>query len=132
MEFINAWEKDGMVLSAYDTLSFIKILAPYAPFFFFYIYQEVLMKDSSSGNGEFTSIHVQSWPEYDESLMKEDTMTIVVQVNGRVRATIDGIFVSATEEDIAKQAKEAVAIQIDGKTIKNTVYVSGRLLNIVI
>jgi leucyl-tRNA synthetase len=82
--------------------------------------------------GEF-SIHQQVWPEFDPVLAKEDVVTLVVQVNGKVR---DRIEVPATiEEAQAKElalSSEQVLRFTEGNPPKQVVYVPGRLINIVI
>jgi leucyl-tRNA synthetase len=77
------------------------------------------------------SIHKQSWPEWDEALAREEEVTLVVQVNGKVR---DRIQVPALiDEEHATQlalASEQVQKHLDGQ-IQRVIYVPGRLVNIV-
>ncbi len=79
------------------------------------------------------SVHQQSWPEFDDALAAEDEVTLVVQVNGKVR---DRIQVAADiTEDAAKElamASEAVKRHLDGKEPRRVIYVPGRLVNIVV
>ncbi|NDJ53354.1 MAG: leucine--tRNA ligase [Chloroflexi bacterium] len=79
------------------------------------------------------SIHQQAWPEGDPQLAAEDEITIVVQINGKVR---DKLTVPAdVSEDIAKEqalASETVQSHLDGTTPKKVIYVKGRLVNIVV
>jgi leucyl-tRNA synthetase len=82
--------------------------------------------------GKGYSIHRQPWPEFDEEAAKEDTITLVVQVNGKVR---DRLEVAA---DIAKDEAEKLALAadgarpfVDGKNVKKVIVVPGRLVNIV-
>lgn len=79
------------------------------------------------------SIHNQPWPEYDPELAKEDEITLIVQVNGRVR---DRIQVPADiHEDDAKAlalASETVQRFVSDKPVKNVIVVPGRLVNIVL
>ena len=58
-----------------------QMLAPFAPFAAEELWREVL------GNG--SSVHVSSWPVYDPSLAAEDTVTLIVQVDGKVRDKIE-------------------------------------------
>ena len=83
--------------------------------------------------GHDTTIAYESWPTYDEALIKEDTVEIGVQVNGKVRGTV----VLGVEEDQAealKKAKEvpSVASFLDGKTVVKEIYVKGKIVNIVV
>jgi leucyl-tRNA synthetase len=79
------------------------------------------------------SIHQQAWPTYDAAAAAEDTITVVVQVNGKVR---DRIQVPADiGEDEAKAAALATAgaqRYMEGKAPKQVVYVKGRLVSIVV
>jgi leucyl-tRNA synthetase len=79
------------------------------------------------------SVHQQSWPQFDDTLAAEDEVTLVVQVNGKVR---DRIQVAADiAEDAAKElamASEAVKRHLDGKEPRRVIYVPGRLVNIVV
>ena len=83
--------------------------------------------------GNKTSIHREPWPEYNTKLLVSDTFTLVIQVNGKVR---DSVEVSA---DITEAEAKALAMgrervqQFVGKAEpKKTIYVPGRLINIVI
>jgi leucyl-tRNA synthetase len=79
------------------------------------------------------SIHQQSWPVADPAIAAEDVITIVVQVNGKVR---DRIAVPAgTSDDAIKAAalaSEGAQKYLDGQQPKNVVYVKGRLVNLVV
>ena len=83
-------------------------------------------------NGLKYSIHSQHWPEWDPEHVKEEEINLVVQVNGKVR---DTILVSAEiTEDTAKQAamsSNKIELHIQGKEVKKTIYVPGKLINIV-
>jgi leucyl-tRNA synthetase len=103
---------------------FLKILSPFAP----HISEELW---ASLGNKE--SISLQSWPEYDESKIVDDTITLAVQVNGKVRANIE-VDADITEEDAKKTALENEDVQkwLDGQEPKKMVYVKGRLVSVVV
>ncbi len=82
--------------------------------------------------GEY-SVHQQSWPEWDEALASEDEVTLVVQVNGKVRDRI------AAPADIGEEAakdlalaSEQVAKHLGGKAPRKVIYVPGKLVNIVV
>jgi len=79
------------------------------------------------------SIHNQSWPKWYEALAKEEEITLVVQVNGKVR---DRITVPASiTEDKAKKLvleRDRVKAHLDNREIVNIIYVPGRLINIVV
>ena len=104
--------------------SFLKILSPFAP----HISEELWEK-----LGRKSSISQESWPEYDESLARQQEFDLVVQVNGKVR---DRIRVPAdiTEQLAEKKARESekVAKYLAGQAVKNVIFVPGRLINFVI
>ena len=83
--------------------------------------------------GNSFSIHKQKWPKYDSDLAAHDEITLVVQVNGKLR---DRIQVPADlEEERAKEialSSEKVGGYIEGKEINKIIYIEGRLINIVV
>ena len=83
--------------------------------------------------GEKDFIQQASWPKWDEDLIQDQTMTIVVQVNGKVRAKLT-VDINESQEDIIKKAKENshVASYFGEKEPKKVVYVQGRLISFVI
>lgn len=85
---------------------------------------------SGLGHEGFT-YHVP-WPSFDASLAAEDTVTIAVQVNGKLRDTID-LPASASKEDLESAAlsSEKIAKFIEGLTIRKVVVVPGKLVNVV-
>ncbi len=78
-------------------------------------------------------MHTQPWPDFDAEAAKEEEITLVVQVNGKVR---DRILVPADiSEEEAKEtalASEAIQKYLDGKSLKKVILVPGKLVNIVI
>jgi len=79
------------------------------------------------------SVHTQSWPKYDEELARDEVITLVVQVNGRVRARLQ-VPADIPEDEAKKAALEQPNVQrhIAGKEIVKEIYVPGRLVNIVV
>ena len=73
-----------------------------------------------------------AWPAVDESALARDSIEMVVQVNGKVRAKMD-VPASADQDSIEAQAKEQdnVLKFIDGKTVRKVIVVPGKLVNIV-
>lgn len=72
------------------------------------------------------------WPQVDTSALQEDSILIVVQINGKVRARIN-VAADAPEEEIKQAALEAseVAKHLEGKQVRKVIYIKGRLVNIV-
>ncbi|MGD8760210.1 MAG: leucine--tRNA ligase [Anaerolineales bacterium] len=83
--------------------------------------------------GKPYSIHTQSWPSFDPEIAKEEEITLVLQVNGKVR---DRIMVPAgIDEQEAKRlalASEAVTRHLAGREPRQVIYVPGRLVNVVV
>jgi leucyl-tRNA synthetase len=104
--------------------SLVQLVAPYAPHAAEELWREF---------GHDTSIHVSQWPRYDEKYLTQDVMQIVVQVNGKVRSRIE-LPTGAPEAAVLDAVKvdEKTAAFIDGKAIKKSIYVPGKLVNIVV
>jgi len=79
------------------------------------------------------SIHDQAWPEYDPGLAADEVITLVVQVNGKVRGRVE--VPADIDEEAAREAAledENVQRYVEGKEIRKLIYVPGRLVNIVV
>ncbi len=79
------------------------------------------------------SVHEQGWPDYDESLIREEEITLIVQVNGKLRDRIEAP--ADVSEEIAKElalASAKVRPHVEGREIRKSVYVPGRLVNLVV
>ena len=100
------------------------ILAPIAP----HITEELWQK-LKPGSG---SVHRQPWPVFDEGLAAEDLITLVVQVNGKVRDRLE-IPAGTSKEETEQTALAAPKIQsyLEGKQIHKVIVVPDRLVNIV-
>jgi len=125
MEFINEWSLG--FLNRKEVEVFVKILAPFAPHFAEEVWVEIL--------GNKFSVHQQSWPKYDKSLVKEEMTTMIIQVNGKLRGEIQVKSEESGEqseiEALAK--KEAnVAKYLEDKKIKKVIFVPGKIINFVI
>jgi leucyl-tRNA synthetase len=74
-----------------------------------------------------------NWPEYDEAKTRETTVKVAVQVNGKLRATVEGP--AGMDQDAAEAAArsdENVMRYLDDATLKRVIYVPNRLLNFVV
>jgi leucyl-tRNA synthetase len=122
MILLNAIEKDGAVAVA-DWKIFLRLLAPFAP----HVAEELWKQD-----GEPESIHSSAWPTFDPEKTKSSAVDIAVQVNGKARATLK-VDANDSEESVIKAATEHpdISRHLEGKTIKKTVYVRGRIVNFV-
>lgn len=78
------------------------------------------------------SIHLQQWPKVDEEAAAEDEITLVVQINGKVRDRIlVAVDISETDARNAALSSKSIQSALAGKTPKKVIYVPGRLVNIV-
>ncbi|GAI42948.1 unnamed protein product, partial [marine sediment metagenome] len=82
--------------------------------------------------GHSYSIHNQSWPRWDEELAKDEEITLVVQVNGKLRDRMV-VPASITEAEARQAALESQRVKayLEGKEVVKTIYVPGRLVNLV-
>jgi leucyl-tRNA synthetase len=127
MKLLNDLEKlsDGAKLSKEQYELVLRILAPYAPHMSEELWTNVL--------GNEPSIHNALWPEADESLLAAQEIKLIVQVNGKVRATI--MANPGLSEDKARAlavADPSVQKHLAGSEIKKIIYVQDKLLNIVV
>ncbi len=122
MEFNNklARVQGGVDRKTLET--YVTLLAPFAPHISEELWEEL---------GHDTSVFAEGWPVADKEAMKEDTREIGVQVNGKVRGTVN-IAVDASKEEALAAAREAVADKIEGKSIVKEIYVPGKIINIVV
>jgi leucyl-tRNA synthetase len=107
---------------AFEALA--RLLAPFAPHFADELWEAL------GGDGFVTE---SGWPEADAKLRVADEVTVVVQVNGKLRARLD-LPRGATEEQALEAARQDdnVAVHLDGKTMRRVVHVPDRLLNLVV
>ncbi len=102
----------------------LQLLAPFAPHMSEELWHQL---------GNKNSIHTSKWSGWDETLLVSDKMTIVVQVNGKLRAELE--VSSGSNEDqviIAAKANKKVASYIKGQKVKKSIYVPKKLVNFVI
>ncbi len=108
-----------------DTLeTMMQLLAPMAP----HITEELWHL-----TGHSSSIHLTDWPGYDEALTHDETFTLVVQVDGKVRERIE-VPTGISEAEVRQLVlyNPRVASFIGDATVRNIIYVPGRLVNIVV
>lgn len=122
MIFMNAATKEGKCPRNYAE-GFIKMFSCICP----HAGEEIW-----SILGHDDTIAFEKWPEFDEEAVKEDTVEIGVQINGKVKGKVE-IAVDEDSQAVIAKAKEipAVAKAIEGKNIVKEIYVPGRIVNIV-
>jgi len=129
MEFTNYLgnvKKEGTVTlsdwqETIDTL--LQLMAPTTP----HLSEELWQR-----TGHDYSIHNQSWPKWDEELAREEEITLVVQINGKVRDRITApASITETEAKQLVMERSRVKAHLKGKEVVKMVYVPGRLINLV-
>lgn len=123
MELTNAIYKTQKVNQSVME-AFVLLLSPIAPHMMEELWQRL---------GHTSTLAYEKWPVYDEAMLQEDEMEIVVQIMGKKRATIS-VPVDAEQEDVLKiaQAEPRLSDYLSGKQILKVIYVPKRLLNIVV
>ena len=131
MELVNAMtetsdqEADDGLRAAYSEAceQLTKLLAPFAP----HLAEEMWEK-----LGFAESVHLQTWPDWDPEVAKEAEVTVVVQVNGKLRDRLT-VPLGTPKEELEQMALSApkARAQLEGKTVRQIVVVVDRLVNVV-
>jgi len=113
---VNAWQE--------SIKSLLLLMAPTAP----HLTEELWQR-----TGREYSIHNQAWPKWDEALIKEEEITLVVQVNGKVRDKAI-VPVSISEDEAKKLAAQQAKVRphLEGREVVKVIYVPRKLVNIVV
>ena len=128
MEYMNLFQKTHKdvrpEVAVFGAKTFVQVMAPFAP----HITEELWERMKQP-----YSIHTSPWPRYDEKYLKTDTITVVVQVNGKVRGKID-VDAEISKDEILKLAKDIPNVKkfLDGKQVVKEIYVKGKLVNFVV
>lgn len=107
---------------------YLKLLAPFAPHMTEELYQQYF------GSTKFHSIHTSEWPEYDEKYLKQESVTIAVQVNGKLRGTLAVSLEEGKQQELLEKmakSEEHIARFFTGN-IKKVIFVPGKILNFVV
>jgi len=123
MEFTNFFLKeDPRPKAAMEQL--VLLLSPYAPHIAEELWQLL---------GHDRTLAYEPWPKYDESLIKEDTIEIPVQVNGKLRARVQiPADANRNAQEAAARANPRIAQLLEGKTIAKVIVVPGRMVSFVV
>lgn len=102
----------------------LQLLMPFAP----HIAEELWEK-----LGGKSLVSLENWPEFDPSLVLDETITLGVQVNGKMRGTIE-VSPDCPEENAVEIAKSLTGVgnAIDGKTVGKVIYKPGKILNLIV
>ncbi|MBE9565889.1 MAG: class I tRNA ligase family protein, partial [Proteobacteria bacterium] len=104
--------------------SLARLLAPFAP----HLSEELWHQLGREG-----SVHATTWPLHDEVVAKEDVITVVLQVNGKMRDRLS-VSPGTPKEELEAQAlaSERVQAHLEGKSVRQVIVVPDRLVNIVV
>jgi len=125
MEFYNG-VSDKKTLSKPTIITLLKLISPFAPHF-----TEELWREMSLGEG---SIHKSAWPTYNEKYLIQEMVTVVVQVNGKVRENLILEADLAIQKDVVEEkARESEKIKyyLNAKKAESVVFVPGKIINFV-
>ncbi len=131
MEFSNTWEKAfqaKQTLTVQEMEMVVKIMAPFAPFLAEELYHAV-------SGAEQASIHTATWPVWDEALVQSESITVGIQINGKVRGELEIAQEDLkNSEKILAAAKSLPVIQqwLSGKQIVKELYVPGKIISIAV
>lgn len=125
LEAMTAESAEEKSLLSYSMVAVTKLLNPMVPHLSEAIWQELGSKQMLTGN--------DFWPKADASLVVDDVVTVAVQINGKMRATLE--LKKDCAEDIAKQTamnNDKVKAALEGKEIKKIIFVPNRIINVVV
>ncbi|HTA21111.1 MAG TPA: class I tRNA ligase family protein, partial [Polyangia bacterium] len=124
MEYVNALMEGGVsTATREDVLTLIKLVGPYAPH---------LADEAWERLGEKGFVIQAAWPTWDEALTVDATVTIAVQVDGKVRGSVE--LARDASEDVARAAALAlpnVTKHLEGRTVVKLIYKAGRIIGLV-
>ena len=121
MTMVNEFYKIGKINKA-EFKTFLTLLNPFAPH---------ITEELNKIAGFDADISTYSWPEYDEAKTGDDEITLPIQFNGKLKATIT-ISVDEDESSVKEKVHNAIDSKLDGKTIVKEIYVKNRIYNVVV
>ena len=121
MTMVNEFYKIGKINKA-EFKTFLTLLNPFAPH---------ITEELNKIAGFEADVSTYSWPEYDESKTVDDEITLPIQFNGKLKATIT-ISVDEDESSVKEKVHNAIDSKLDGKTIVKEIYVKNKIYNVVV
>ena len=121
MTMVNEFYKIGKINKA-EFKTFLTLLNPFVPH---------ITEELNKIAGFEADVSTYSWPEYDESKTVDDEITLPIQFNGKLKATIT-ISVDEDESSVKEKVHNAIDSKLDGKTIVKEIYVKNRIYNVVV
>ncbi|PIU15742.1 leucine--tRNA ligase [bacterium (Candidatus Gribaldobacteria) CG08_land_8_20_14_0_20_39_15] len=132
MILVNEMEKEEEI-TADIFEKFLLILAPFAPHLAEELYNGIKNQESRIKQGEEQSIFLQKWPGYDKSLIQDEKINLIVQINGKVRGALE-VERDVEQDEILELVKKDQKISkwLENKQIKKVVFIKNKLINFVI
>ena len=121
MTMVNEFYKIGKINKA-EFKTFLTLLNPFAPH---------ITEELNKIAGFEADISTYAWPDYDESKTVDDEITLPIQFNGKLKATIT-ISVDEAESSVKEKVHNAIDSKLDGKNIIKEIYVKNKIYNIVV
>jgi len=134
MELVNDWSSSDLKKS---TITFndleiaIKMIAPFAPFLSEELYSDL----SSTKQSASESVHLSDWPAWSEKFVKSQTMLIPIQVNGKVRSSIEILTDDLANQSVILEqaiANDKIKRWTADKEIIKQIYIPGKIVNLVV
>jgi leucyl-tRNA synthetase len=124
MEFYNFLDGRKTKMSRRSFEALVLLLSPFVPHFAEELWARL---------GHSQTLLKEPWPSYDASALKADKVTVVVQINGKLRGKAE-LSPEASEAEVMQVVREDSKIQqyLEGKQIAKTIFVPGKLLNLVV
>ena len=121
MTMVNEFYKIGKINKA-EFKTFLTLLNPFAPH---------ITEELNKLAGFEADVSTYSWPEYDDSKTVDNEITLPIQFNGKLKATIT-ISVDDDESSVKEKVHNAIDSKLDGKTIVKEIYVKNKIYNVVV
>lgn len=121
MTMVNEFYKIGKINKA-EFKTFLTLLNPFVPH---------ITEELNKIAGFEADVSTYSWPEYDESKTVDDEITLPIQFNGKLKATIT-ISVDENESSVKEKVHNAIDSKLDGKTIVKEIYIKNKIYNVVV
>lgn len=121
MEWLNDATRQNMQLDKVSMETFLTLYSIVAPHMACHLLEQLLDKDLTAC----------SWPTYDVSLLQESSVVLAIQVNGKMRGTVQ-VPVDMAQDMIESVAKEQIEKWIEGKQIKKIIYIAGKMVSFVV
>ncbi len=118
-KLVDLTKKGGVDTETLKTI--VRLIAPFAPHMGEELWQQL---------GGTDTVFASGWPTYEEDALKDNEVTIPVQINGKTKATID-ISVDDAKDAVIAKGKEAIADKLEGLNVIKEIYVPGKIVNIV-